>query len=154
MNYYNIAALSSELAQPTIFTKNYILWTHLFDNNVRTSFSKISCSSSLLTYTEPGFYEDGSFGIRLETIVGVEKADTPVSHVTYWSRDMRDYGRTVDNSNARGLQGNLISSLNFPMYPPGCMPGLLHNKRSQWTFCIIRYRRVNHFRGIVLILLI
>ena len=31
-------------------------------------------------FSEPGFYVDGDFGIRLETIMEVVKADTPVSH--------------------------------------------------------------------------
>lgn len=28
--------------------------------------------------TEPGYYEDGSYGIRLENIQGIQVADTPV----------------------------------------------------------------------------
>lgn len=31
---------------------------------------------------EPGFYEDGKFGIRVESIVLVTKADTPVSYIS------------------------------------------------------------------------
>ena len=30
-------------------------------------------------FSEPGFYVDGDFGVRLETIMEVVKADTPVS---------------------------------------------------------------------------
>ena len=30
---------------------------------------------------EPGYYEDGNFGIRLETAVVVVNANTPVSHL-------------------------------------------------------------------------
>ena len=35
---------------------------------------------------EPGYYKDGAFGIRLETIVGVKVMDTPVSykHLIYY----------------------------------------------------------------------
>ena len=30
-------------------------------------------------YTEPGYYEDGQFGIRIENVVVVKNADTKVS---------------------------------------------------------------------------
>ena len=33
-----------------------------------------------IVFSEPGFYVDGDFGIRLETIMEVVKSDTPVSH--------------------------------------------------------------------------
>lgn len=31
-------------------------------------------------YIEPGFYEDGSFGIRLENVQCIVKAKTPYTH--------------------------------------------------------------------------
>ena len=38
-------------------------------------------SEGMFLSNEPGFYEDGKFGIRIESIVLVCKADTPVNYL-------------------------------------------------------------------------
>lgn len=35
------------------------------------------CLQNLLMFPEPGYYEDGKFGIRIENVLLVRKADTP-----------------------------------------------------------------------------
>ncbi len=45
----------------------------------RDEWTNSTCSKSLSLLSEPGFYLDGQFGIRLETIMEVVKAQTPVS---------------------------------------------------------------------------
>ena len=40
---------------------------------------------------EPGYYEEGSFGIRLETIVEVVVKDTPVRNLVSSHSGLREY---------------------------------------------------------------
>lgn len=60
------------------FKKNYYVPTPKFKNK---SNLLSQCIKNLrIVFSEPGFYVDGDFGIRLETIMEVVKSDTPVSH--------------------------------------------------------------------------
>ncbi|ELT95421.1 hypothetical protein CAPTEDRAFT_130300, partial [Capitella teleta] len=57
----------------------YFLNVHEGPGTIRMGWSEdhAALQEGMFFSDEPGYYEDGSFGIRLETIVGVEKADTP-----------------------------------------------------------------------------
>lgn len=43
----------------------------------RPAYDKVALKAGMIVTNEPGYYEDGQFGIRLENVLAVRKVDTP-----------------------------------------------------------------------------
>lgn len=66
----------------------------------KSGYSEIALQEGMIVTDEPGYYEDGKFGIRLENVVGVKKAETPhafggVKYLTFECMTMAPFQRRL-----------------------------------------------------------